>query len=167
LRRVRPPTGPQRIRRQLASDLIGDIRRLDRQGRKVDRRIKVEVQEAKTGLVHVFGVGDVLAAKIIGEAGNVRRFSNKDTGTAPLEASSGDVVRDRLSRAGNRKLNNALHIVALVQVKHPTEGRAYYLRKRADGKSDKEAIRCLKRRLSDVLFRVLGADLQRDKSRTA
>ena len=105
----------------------------------------------------------MLAAKIIGHAGTARRFPTKAhfapyTGTAPIEASSGEVVRHRLSRAGNRQLNHALHLVAIVQIRHDTPGRAYYRRKLAEGKSGKEALRCLKRRLSDAVFRALCAD---------
>ena len=95
-----------------------------------------------------------------------RRFPTKHhfaahTGTAPIEASSGEVVRHRLSRAGNRKLNHALHLIAIVQIRHPTAGQAYYRRKLAEGKSRKEALRCLKRRLSDAVYRQLLADQQR------
>ena len=83
------------------------------------------------------------------------------TGTAPLDASSGQQQRHRLSRAGNRRLNRVLHIMAIVQIRHDTEGRAYYRRKLAAGKTPMEALRCLKRRLSDVVFRQLVADANR------
>ena len=82
------------------------------------------------------------------------------TGTAPLDASSGQQVRHRLSRAGNRRLNRVLHIMAIAQIRHDTEGRAYYRRKLAAGKTPMEALRCLKRRLSDVVYRQLVADAQ-------
>jgi transposase len=68
------------------------------------------------------------------------------------------VVRHRLSRSGDRKLNHALYLMAIVQIRHPTTGQAYYRRKRAEGKSAKEALRCLKRRLSDAVYRCLLAD---------
>ena len=68
------------------------------------------------------------------------------------------MVRHRLSRAGNRRLNNALHMAAVTQIRNNTEGRAYYLRKIAEGKTKKEALRCLKRRISDVVYRQLVAD---------
>ncbi len=74
-------------------------------------------------------------------------------GTAPIDASSGDNVRHRLSRAGNRQINRVLHIMATVQLRNPTEGRAYYDRRKADGKTSTEAMRCLKRRLSDMVFK--------------
>src|SRR6185437_9132848 len=83
------------------------------------------------------------------------------TGTAPIETSSGDVVRHRLSRAGDRQLNLCLHVMALTQIRQDTSGRAYYLRKRSEGKSHKEAMRCLKRRLSDVVYRQLRHDAHR------
>jgi transposase len=79
-------------------------------------------------------------------------------GTAPLDASSGAQLRHRLSRAGNRRINHVLHIAAVVQLRHDTPGRAYYRRKLADGKTTKEALRCLRRRLSDVVYRQLVAD---------
>jgi transposase len=80
------------------------------------------------------------------------------TGTVPLEAASGQVIRHRLSRAGDRKLNHALYMMAMVQVRRPSAGQAYYRRKLAQGKSPKEALRCLKRRLSDAVYRCLLAD---------
>jgi transposase len=111
----------------------------------------------------LFGIGPILAAKLLGEVGDVRRFATKQrfaahNGTAPVEASSGEVIRHRLSRAGNRKLNHALHLIAIVQIRHPTAGQAYYRRKLAEGKSRKEALRCLKRRLSDAVYRQLLTD---------
>jgi transposase len=100
----------------------------------------------------------------------VRRFTTKaqfaaHNGTAPIEASSGQVVRHRLSRAGNRRLNHALHLIAVVQLRHPTAGQAYYRRKLAEGKTRKEALRCLKRRISDAVYRCLVADLVADQQR--
>jgi transposase len=123
-------------------------------GRKSDAHDAVSVAVAARG------------ARRLGQVGDVRRFATKHrfaahTGTAPIEASSGEVVRHRLSRAGNRKLNHALHLVAIVQVRHPTAGQAYYRRKLAEGKSRKEALRCLKRRLSDAVYRQLLADQDR------
>ena len=74
------------------------------------------------------------------------------TGTAPIDASSGDHVRHRLSRGGNRQINRTLHVMATVQLRHPTEGRAYFDRKKATGTTSMEAMRCLKRRLSDQVY---------------
>lgn len=81
------------------------------------------------------------------------------TGTALVDVSSGDNNRHRLNRSGNRRLNHVLHIAAVVQSRFPGEGQDYYRRKRAAGKTHLEALRCLKRRLSDVIYRCLVADL--------
>jgi transposase len=156
LDQARPSGAAAITRHQLASDFIADIRDLDRRIAEVEARITAAVAQAKTSLVELFGVGPVLAAKLLGEVGDIRRFPTKHhfathTGTAPLEASSGQVVRHRLSRAGDRKLNHALYLIAIVQIRHPTAGQAYYRRKRAEGKAPKEALRCLKRRLSDAV----------------
>jgi transposase len=163
LDQVRPSGAAAITRHQLASDFVTDIRDLDRRIAEVEARITAAVAQAKTSLVELFGVGPVLAAKLLGEVGDIRRFPTKHhfathTGTAPLEASSGQVVRHRLSRAGDRKLNHALYLIAIVQIRHPTAGQAYYRRKRAEGKAPKEALRCLKRRLSDAVYRCLLAD---------
>src|SRR5207244_11774604 len=79
-------------------------------------------------------------------------------GTAPIDASSGEQIRHRLSRAGNRQINRVLHIMATVQLRNPTEGRAYFDRKKASGKTSMESMRSLKRRLSDVVYRQLLTD---------
>jgi transposase len=166
LRRLRPAATPARTRRQLAVDLVTDLRALDRRITAVEDRLRDAVHQSATTLIELFGVGPILAAKLLGEVGDVRRFATKHrfaahTGTAPIEASSGEVVRHRLSRAGNRNLNHALHLIAIVQIRHPTAGQVYYRRKLAEGKSRKEALRCLKRRLSDAVYRQLLADQQR------
>jgi transposase len=166
LRRLRPATAPARTRRQLAVDLVADLRALDRRITAVEERLRHAVIQSATTLIELFGVGPILAAKLLGEVGDIRRFATKHhfaahNGTAPIEASSGEVVRHRLSRAGNRKLNHALHLIAIVQIRHPTAGQAYYRRKLAEGKSRKEALRCLKRRLSDAVYRQLLADQHR------
>jgi transposase len=93
----------------------------------------------------------------------VARFPDRNrfaswTGTAPLDASSGEQNRHRLSRAGNRRINHMIHIAAVTQLRLDTEGRDYYRRKRAAGKKPQEALRCLKRRISDAIYRQLVAD---------
>jgi transposase len=82
------------------------------------------------------------------------------TGTAPLEASSGTTKRHRLNRGGNRQLNYALHMVARARLRHDADPKAYVARRQLEGKSDKEAMRCLKRHLSNVVFRRLVIDLK-------
>src|SRR5829696_4157148 len=90
--------------------------------------------------------------------GTGSRPADRLTGTAPLEASSGEQNRHRLSRAGNRRMNHMIHIAAISQIRLDTDGRAYYRRKRAEGKKPLEAIRCLKRRISDAIYRQLVSD---------
>jgi transposase len=113
------------------------------------------------------GVGPVVAARVLADVGDVTRFANRNrfaswTGTAPLDASSGEQNRHRLSRAGNRRMNHMIHIAAVTQIRLDTEGRSYYRRKRAEGKKPLEAIRCLKRRISDAIYRQLLTDAQLD-----
>jgi transposase len=114
LRRVRPITVVDVERKRIARELLADVRRLDRQA----------IQDHGTTLTEVFGVGPVLAAKLLGHAGDITRFPDRDhfasyTGTAPIEASSGDVRRHRLNRGGNRQLNTALHLIAVCQIRDP------------------------------------------------
>ena len=165
VRGIRPQGASARLRRRLASEILRDIRALERKIADLNERIEAEVEASGTVLVGIFGVGPILAAKIIGAVGNVARFPNRAhfasySGTAPVEASSGEVVRHRLSLAGNRHLNNALHMVAVCQARSDVRGGAYYRKKIAEGKSRKEALRCLKRRVSDAVFKSLTADLQ-------
>ena len=164
LRSMRPRgCASDRLRRRLASEVLRDVRMLDRKIVDLNTRIEAEVEASGTTLTQIFGVGPILAATILGTVGNVARFPTKAhfasyAGTAPLEASSGEVVRHRISLAGNRKLNYALHMVAVCQARSDARGGAYYRKKIAEGKSRKEALRCLKRRVSDVVFRSLMAD---------
>jgi transposase len=160
---VTPVGAPAVIRWQLATELVADVRQLELRIAAVEARIKAAVAQANTSLLELFGVGPVLAATFLGEVGDIARFPTKHhfaahTGTAPLEASSGQVIRHRLSRAGDRKLNHALYMMAMVQVCRPSAGQAYDQRKLAEGKSAKEALRCLKRRLSDAVYRCMLAD---------
>jgi hypothetical protein len=115
------------------------------------------------------GIGPSGAARLLIEAGDITRFPDRGhfaswNGTAPIDASSGDHVRHRLSRAGNRQINRVLHIMAIVQLRHPAKGRAYYDRKVAAGKTPMEAMRALKRKLSDVVFRQMNADARRRRT---
>jgi transposase len=164
---VTPAGAPAVTRWQLATELVADVRQLEERIATVEARIKTAVAQSNTTLLELFGVGPVLAARFLGEVGDIGRFPTKHhfaahTGTAPLEASSGQVIRHRLSRAGDRKLNHALYMMAMVQVRRPSAGQAYYRRKLAEGKSPKEALRCLKRRLSDAVYRCLVTDQQRN-----
>jgi len=126
------------------------------------RRCAEAVAASGSTLTEIFGISEVLAAKIVGHTA-VTRFATADhyasyTGTAPIEVSSGEQRRHRLSRAANRSLNHALHLAARVQTMHPGPGRAgpgrtYYQRKQAEHKTPAEALRSLKRQLAKVVYR--------------
>jgi transposase len=146
--------------------VLRDVRTLDRKTADLNGRIEAEVEASGTTLIEIFGIGPILAARIIGTIGDVARFPTKGhfasySGTAPVEASSGEVVRHRLSLGGNLHLNYALHMVALCQARSDARGGSYYRKKINEGKSRKEALRCLKRRVSDAVYRSLLADSQR------
>ena len=166
LSRLRPRDPVAIERKHVARQLIAAIRRLGK-ALKDNRQRTCEVVEAcGTTLTDVFGISYVLAAKILGHTGPIGGFATADafasyTGTAPIEVSSGDAVRHRLSRAGNRKLNTALHLVAHVQRMHPGPGHDYYRRQIDEGKSPREAMRCLKRQLAKVIYRRLRDDADR------
>jgi transposase len=172
LRSIRPQGASARLRRRLASEVLRDVRTLDRKIADLNGRIEAEVEASGTTLTEIFGVGPILAATILGTVGDVARFPTKGhfasySGTAPLEASSGEVVRHRLSLAGNRKLNYALHMVATSQARSDARGGSYYRKKVDEGKSRKEALRCLKRRVCDAVFRSLVADSEAPSSSVA
>ena len=116
-------------------------------------------------LMDLHGVGPVVAARVLADVGDVTRFADRNrfaswTGAAPLDASFGEQNRHRLSRAGNRRMNHMIHIAVITQIRLDTDGRTSYRRKRAEGKKPLEAVRCLKRRISDALYRQLLADHQ-------
>jgi transposase len=163
LRRIRPRDPLARTLRTIAVDLVAELRRLDRRIADATQTLSDAVTASGTTLTELLGIGDIVAAKILARTGPVSRFPSPAAfasycGVAPIEVSSGDVVRHRLSRAGDRQLNYALHVMALAQIRYDSPGRGYYQRKRAAGKSHKEAMRCLKRRLSDVVFRTMIND---------
>lgn len=160
---IRPRDAVGKTRRQLAADHLADVVAIDRKIAAIEARIVAAVNASGTTLTSLYGVGPVTAARILEEVRDIARFATRNhfatfTGTAPIEASSGDVIRHRLNRGGNRKLNHALHMIAIVQIRKDGPSRAYYLRKRAEGKSKKEALRCLKRRIADVVYRQLLID---------
>jgi transposase len=168
LRGVRPRSPGLRTLKRLARDLVNALRALDRRIATATSEITDAVHASTTTLTELHGVGALTAGKILARVGDVARFPSAAafasyTGTAPIEVSSGDVVRHRLSRAGDRALNCCLHTMAITQLGRDTPGRAYYRAKRAAGKSHKEALRCLKRRLSDVVYRRLCRDAARSR----
>jgi transposase len=163
LRRIQPVTAVQTHRKALAVDLVADVRRLDRAIAQIKTQIGVAVAASGTSLTDVYGVGPIVAALLIGHSGDITRFPSAGhyasyNGTASIEASSGPKVRHRLNRRGNRQLNHALHLVAVTQIRRPSQGRTYYDRKIEAGKSPKEARRALKRRISDTVYNKLRAD---------
>jgi transposase len=151
----------------MALELVADIRRVDAQIADMKRRIRDAVAASKTSLTDLFGVGPIVACLVIGYSGDVTRFANRDrfaayNGTAPIEVSSAGRVVHRLSRRGNRTLNYAIHMAAVAQIRHlDSEGRAFFDRKIADGKTKREALRALKRRVSDAVYRQLLVDAER------
>jgi len=161
-----PTTIVDQTRKTLALELLADIRRLDDVIDSSRLRLAAAVRATRTSLTDIYGVGPVVAGIILGHVGDVRRFPSPDhfasyNATAPIEASSGPKKRHRLNPRGNRMVNYALHMAAVTQVRNDTPGRAYYERKLTEGKTNKEAMRALKRRISDVVYRHLQRDLDR------
>jgi transposase len=167
LDRIQPATPVEQARHDLAAELLDDVRRLDAQLKESHRRIRVAVKASGTSLTELFGVGPIIACMLIGYTGDVRRFRSRDqfaayNGTAPIELSSGGRVVHRLSQRGNRHLNHAIHMAAISQIRQShSEGRAYFDRKVAEGKTKKEALRSLKRQVSNAAYRQLLVDAQR------
>jgi transposase len=158
LAKVRPRDAAGKARRRVAAELIADLERVYQRRKAADKELKELVAATGTSLMDLHGMGPSGAARLLVEVGDITRFATRAhfaswNGTAPIDASSGDQVRHRLSRAGNRQINGVLHVMATVQLRNPTEGRAYYDRKVASGKGAMEAMRCLKRRLSDIVYR--------------
>ena len=152
-----------KTRRRLAAEQIAELVAVEKKIKTLTRELKEMVLASGSTLMELPGVGPVVAARTLADTGDVARFTDRNrfaswTGTAPIEASSGEIVRHRLSRAGNRRMNHMIHIAATTQIRLDTDGRAYYRRKIAAGKSRREAMRCLKRRISDALYRQLRTD---------
>jgi transposase len=147
----------------LARRRIERLREINAERHLVEREIRRRVRELGTGLVDLVGVGELVAARIIGEVGDISRVPSSRhsaslNGTAPVPASSGQRYRHRLNRAGNRRMNKAIHMMALTQARMDPRARAYVARRCAEGRSHREATRALKRHLSDVIYRQLRAD---------
>lgn len=151
---------------RIAAEIATHARDLTVRERALEREITSIVSELAPTLLTLAGVGALTAAKIVAETADVRRFKSKDAyarhnGTAPLPVWSGNRERHRLSRTGNRQLNAAIHRIAITQIRCHDDARAYLDRRLADHHNTKtEALRALKRRLSDVVYRALQADAQ-------
>ena len=160
---VRPRDIAGKTRRRMTAELIDDLVRIDRRLKTMKTEQAEAVRARGSSLLDLYGIGPAGAARILADVGDVARFADRNrfaswTGTAPLDASSGEHLRHRLSRAGNRRMNHVIYIAAVVQIRNDTPGRAYYRRKLAAGKTPMEALRCLKRRISDAIYRQLLAD---------
>ncbi|TWP31683.1 IS110 family transposase, partial [Leekyejoonella antrihumi] len=163
---VRPRDIAGKTRRRIAAEELAELVAVEVKMKSATAELKAMVLARESRLMDIHGIGPVVAARILADVGDVARFADRNrfaswTGTAPLDASSGEQNRHRLSRAGNRRMNHAIHIAAITQLRLETDGRTYYRRKRADGKKPKEALRCLKRRISDVIYKQLVADAAR------
>jgi transposase len=160
------PSGAVAVARcELAAEFLDDLRRVDAQMHDTKQKLAVAVAASGTTTTQIFGVGPIIiAGTVIGCVADVSRFASRDhfaayNGTAPIEVSSGNRKIYRLSRRGNRRLNHAIHMAAITQIRYRhSDGRAYYDRKLAEGKTHKEALRSLKRRISDAIFARLQAD---------
>ncbi|WP_231373750.1 transposase [Nocardia sp. 348MFTsu5.1] len=164
VRGFRARTEPDKVRLQLAKDLIADLKRFDEQLAANKQKMTELLDEHGTGLRDIDGVGPVLAARILGCTGRASRFPTSAayanyTGTAPIQIASADASRYRLSRYDDRQLNSAIYTIAMIQIRMPgSDGRQYYDKKIAEGKTAAYARRALKRHLAAHLWRLMLAD---------
>jgi transposase len=158
LAKVRPRDVAGKARRRVAAELIGDLERIYQRKKAANKELKELVGATGTTLMDLHGIGPSGAARLLVEVGAITRFPNR----SHLRVLERHRTHRRLLRrpgpapafaAGNRQINRVLHIMAIVQLRNPTEGRGYYDRRKADGKTSMEAMRCVKRRLSDIVYR--------------
>jgi transposase len=173
LEQVTPAGAVALARLELAGEFPGDLRHLDAQLRASKKKLTAAVRASGTTVTEVFGVGPVIAATVIGDITDITRFPSRDhfaacNGTAPVEVSSGNKKVYRLSLRGNRRASHAIHMAAITQIRHRhSDGRVYYDRKITEGKTRKEALRALKRRISDAACARLRADARQAHSLAA
>ncbi len=151
---------PVTVQTAITADLIERCRSLTLEIKRLERELTAVMKALAPELLAYPGCGAVIAARLVGETAGASRFKGEaafamHTGTAPLPASSGQTIRHRLNRSGNRRLNSALHMMALTQARSHEPARAYMARKKAEGKSTREAMRCLKRHIARSVFGVL------------
>jgi transposase len=159
-RMLRPLDG---VAAEVAILRLGRLEKIMKEANQVKCRIAASLGGSHQALTAITGVGAVLAAQLLAETGDPRRFHSSaafamNCGAAPIPASSGATRRHRLNRGGNRRLNRALYIVALTQVRCHPPARAFIERKRAEGHSWSEAVRCLKRHLADTVYSAMLRD---------
>ena len=152
----------QELQVRIARELVSTIRQLNRAISELDQELEVRTNQVAPALLELPGCATVTAAKLLAEIGPVDRFRSdaqlaRHSGVAPLEASSGRTQRHRLDRGGNRQLNAALYRIAITQARYHAPARDYLDRKRSEGKSRREASRCLKRLLIRIIFNTLKA----------
>lgn len=170
LRKVKPTSAAEKVRKDLAKELIADLRRQDKQLESNATEMSELLEETSTSLPQTPGIGPVTASRILGRTGPAHRFRTAAafanyTGTAPVEVASADKSRHRLSRFGDRQLNSAIHTVAVTQIRMTSsKGHSYYRRKIDEGKTPKEAKRCLKRQLANHIWSTMIADERRLQS---
>ncbi len=167
LRTIRPHGAVEQARKAVAKDLVSEIRTLDSQLKTNAEAIARLVAAAGSTLTEVVGVGPIMAGRLISRTGRASRFPTASAfanyaGAAPVEIASAEKSRHRLSRHGDRQLNSALHTIAITQIRMSgSRSNLYYRTKIAEGKTPREAARCLKRRLADHLWRVMITDERR------
>jgi transposase len=155
--------GEQTVQIRIARELVGRCRSLTRSILELDRELPARTEQSAPRLLTLPGCGPLSAAKLLGELGPIERFDTdaqlaRHAGVAPLEASSGKHQRHRLDRGGNRQLNCALHRIAITQARVHPPARAYLERKQSEGKSRREALRCLKRQLARTVYNTLKSE---------
>lgn len=159
-------TNDHSVRGDLCRQRLARITDIDNEIKQVETQLEALLEATGTTLTDIVGISTIVAARLIGEIGDPRRFPTSSAfaagnGTAPLDASSGRNERHRLNRGGNRRVNRALYTIAITQTRHDPRAVEYLARKRAEGKTRREALRCLKRRLSDVVYRTMIQDTTR------
>jgi transposase len=163
---LRPQDPAGRLRREIVKELLAELRMWDRKRKAIHTRLDEELDGYGTTLTEIDGIGRVGAAAILSLAGDVTRFPTPGhfasyAGTAPIAASSGDRVRYRLNRGGKRQLNKVLHTAAKTQQRMSgSPGHAYIRRRVAEGKTVSEAVRALKRHLTNAVYRRLLDDAE-------
>jgi transposase len=155
--------GDQSVRAQLVRAAVAEVRRLNRAIKRVESEISAKLERTGTTLHTSAGIGEMLAARILGEIGDPSLLRSaggfaRMSGVAPIPASSGNTVRHRHDRKGNRTLNRAIHMVAVVRCRIDERTKTYMVKKRGEGKTGKEAMRCLKRHIANDIYRRMQAD---------
>ena len=164
LQSAKPAGAAGQARRELAAELLDDMQQMDTRIREPKKKLAIAVRASGTTVTEIFGVGPVIAAIVTGDTGDVARFASRDhfaacNGTAPIEVSSGNRKICRLPLRGNRRINHAIHMAAITQIRHRhSDGRACYDKKLTEGKTHKEALRSLKRRISNAIYARLQDD---------